>query len=102
MLSEDIGLFEIILILAAVLGVGYLGYTWYEDNLANGGGSTDPTTGQSNGVVNSLNDMVLGSDANPGGGEVSGSSETFTGAVNTLVTQPWNSLVSLFGGNPAS
>lgn len=77
----------------AGLAVYYV-YQWYQNNVA--GSSVDPATGQSNGVINNL-DAYLFPIKPPGGGEVAGSSETYTGALSTVISDPWGSFKSIFG-----
>lgn len=61
-----------------------------------GSNSINPVTGESNGLVNSFNNWVAGSSF-PGGGEVAGSSETYTGAVSQTIAHPYDTLKSIFG-----
>lgn len=61
-----------------------------------GTNSLDPVTKQSNGLLNGLDQWFI-SESNPGGGEVAGSSETYTGAVTTILSDPWGSLKSIVG-----
>lgn len=63
-----------------------------------GSDSVDPNSGQSNGIVNSI-DSWLVPEPTPGGGETTGTSETFTGALWTAVSSPFATLSSIFGGN---
>lgn len=63
-----------------------------------GTNSVDPTTGQSTGLVDSFNNWVAGSSF-PGGGEVAGSSETYTGALSETIAHPYDSLKSILGFN---
>jgi hypothetical protein len=98
-LEDDYGISVVALIVAAI-GVGvWVLYQWYMNDIA--GSSTDPTTGQSNGILNNL-DASLFPDSNPGGGEVAGSGETFTGALSTVLSDPIGSLQSILGFNPAN
>ena len=58
--------------------------------------SVDPSTGTTNGLLNSI-DNYLVNESNPGGGEVKGSSETYTGAASTVLSDPIGSLKSILG-----
>src|SRR5579864_4028973 len=60
-------------------------------NQAYGGGSLSPIDQ----FVNTLFPISF-----PGGGQVPGSSETYTGAAFQTILHPWDTLVTLFGGTP--
>ena len=64
-----------------------------------GQASIDPSTGMGNGLIDSL-DNFFSTTQNPGGGEVPGSSETYTGATEQVLAHPINSIESIFGFNP--
>ena len=91
------------LILLVVVGIGVAAYYIY-DAFTNGALSknnpdnNDPSTGQYNGPVNAL-DNYLFPQKFPGGGEVAGSSETYTGAVATTFEHPVDTLKSILGMN---
>lgn len=102
------------LIAVIVVAVGVLGYFAYEafqsigtnggnsggagntGGILGGGFSSDPDTGESNGVINNIDSAIFGSD-NPGGGEIAGTSETYTGAFTEVLTSPIASFKSIFG-----
>lgn len=96
-IEDDYGVTVVALIVAAVAAGIYLLYTFYQ-NEVNGGASQDPTTGESNGFLDNL-DADIFPTSNPGGGEVSGSSETYSGAVSTIFSDPIASFKSLLGIN---
>jgi hypothetical protein len=103
------------LLIVAGLGVGgYLIYDWLQNGdsgptddvgqtasllgALRGTNSIDPATGQSNGLVNSINNFVF-NEKFPGGGEAAGTSETYTGAASEVLAHPLGSLWSILGGN---
>ena len=105
------------LILIIVVGLGVVGYFLY-DWLANGDAgptdevgqtasllgalrgtnSIDPATGQSNGLINSVDNYLFHASF-PTGGEVANTSETYTGALSETVSNPFGTLWSIMGGN---
>jgi hypothetical protein len=96
-IEEDVQLGFITLIVAGVALVAYLVYD--EINKAAVDPNTaDPSSGLSNGILNALNNSVI-SENYPGGGEVSGSSETYSGAASTFLSDPWGSTKSILGIN---
>ncbi len=95
-IGEDFTLFEILAILIAIGGLGYGAWYLYNQIAGNSGDTNDPTTGQSNGPLNALSNAIF-PESFPGGGEVTGSAETFTGAVSETVSDPIGTLKSIFG-----
>jgi len=86
-----------ILFSLVLLGIGgVVVYAIYKSMQA--GLSTDPN-GQSNGLLNNLNASLF-PQSFPGGGEVAGSSETYTGAATTSILNPFAVLSEIFGGSP--
>jgi hypothetical protein len=109
------GLF--LVILGAIAVAGYLIYNWLQNGnpgptdqagqtssllgALQGTNSIDPTTGQSNGLWNSIVSTIT-PQTYPGGGQVAGSSETPSGATNEVLTHPLNSIESIFGYTPSN
>ena len=89
--------------LAIIAFLAYLVYDWFGNcddssglcGALHGNLSKDPSTGQSNGLLNNLNTAVFGGNF-PGGGEVSGTSETYTGAALTTLEHPFDTIRSIF------
>lgn len=103
------GTINLLIILAIVAGVGYAIYS-----LFNGSGplstdcskvpsNCDPATGQYIGPWNAFNNWLFPENF-PGGGEVTGSSETASGAFSNEIFHPIDTLDSIFGfnGSPAT
>lgn len=63
-----------------------------------GQSSIDPTTGQSNGLIDSVMNYVF-TTTNPGGGQVPNTSETPLGAYATFYTSPIQSTCAILGGS---
>jgi len=88
------------LILAIVAGIGVAGYYVY-DSFTNGSLSeknpdnVDPTTGQYVGPLNAVDNYVF-PEKFPSG-EIVGTSETYTGALQTTVEHPYDTLKSILG-----
>lgn len=61
----------------------------------------DPATGEQAGPINNFADWLV-PQTFPGGGEVVGSSETYTGAATTEILSPFQSTVAIFGGDVTS
>lgn len=105
----------LILLIVAGLGVGgYLIYDWLQNGdsgptddvgqtasllgAIRGTNSIDPATGQSNGLINSINNYVF-NEKFPGGGESAGTSQTYTGALSETISHPVSTLWTILGGN---
>lgn len=85
------------LINVALIGLG--GYALYEVLMGTPAQSVrDPFTGQSGGPINAL-DQWLFPMTFPGGGEVTGSAETYTGALTESVLHPITTMETIFGLN---
>jgi hypothetical protein len=112
-LENDFGLAEVLAILALLVGVGYIVWDYFQNGDAGitddagqtssvlgafrGTNSVDPVTGGSNGLVNSFDALVFGSNnGSVGGGEVAGTSETYTGALSEMFSNPGGVLKSIF------
>jgi hypothetical protein len=102
-MSFDIGKAQstvnLVLIVAIVAAVGYALYKLFgsggilsTDNPDN----VDPSTGQYIGVVNSVNNAIAPASF-PGGGQVIGSSETYTGAISETISHPFSTLGTIIG-----
>lgn len=99
-------------ILVAIGVAAYLVYDWFKNGdsgptdaagqtssllgALRGTGSIDPTTGQSTGTFDSITNFIV-PQTYPGGGEVAGTSETPSGALDTILTDPIGSFKSIFG-----
>jgi hypothetical protein len=87
---------SVILLYIGAAGVG--AYFLYKliANATNSPANIDPTTGTSNGVLNGIMTSLFPAP-NPGGGAVAGSSETYTGAASTFLSDPVGTIESIFG-----
>lgn len=107
--EDSEGFIIALLVLLGLGGVAYLLYKQYAGDAGDSAGqkssllggligedSVDPATGASNGIINSVDNAIF-HNANPGGGEVAGTSETYTGALLTSISHPIDTLGSIFG-----
>jgi len=53
-------------------------------------------------VYELVSEWINNPPAYPGGGQVPGTSETYTGAATQTILHPWDTLVTLFGGTPST
>lgn len=86
------------MVLVLVGGVGY-GLYWLFTNgplSASNPDNQDPTTGAYVGPVNAIANAVF-PVSNPGGGQTINTSETYTGALQTELSDPVGTLKSILG-----
>jgi hypothetical protein len=104
----DIGKAQTSLNLFLVLGIlGLIAWAVYK--LFGPGGTlgkdnpdnVDPASGEYIGPANAIDNAVV-PEKFPGGGEVAGSSETYTGAATTTITHPLGSLAAIIGWDSLS